>query len=67
MTWARATSAGWLGDIITLGTTVSAFGCCLASTVGASRMIYAMARDAAASAAWQGVALVTPAAAALVI
>ena len=24
----------WVGDVITLGTTVSAFGCCLASTVG---------------------------------
>jgi amino acid transporter len=35
----------WLGNIITLGTTVSAFGCCLACTVGASRMIYAMHRD----------------------
>jgi amino acid transporter len=35
----------WVGNIITLGTTVSAFGCCLACTVGASRMIYAMSRD----------------------
>ena len=35
----------WVGNIITLGTTVSAFGCCLACTVGASRMIYAMTRD----------------------
>jgi amino acid transporter len=35
----------WLGNVITLGTTVSAFGCCLACTVGASRMIYAMHRD----------------------
>jgi amino acid transporter len=35
----------WLGNIITLGTTISAFGCCLACTVGASRMIYAMSRD----------------------
>jgi amino acid transporter len=37
--------ASWLGNIITLGTTISAFGCCLACTVGASRMIYAMSRD----------------------
>ena len=36
----------WIGDIITLGTTISAFGCCLASTVGASRLMYALARDA---------------------
>ena len=34
VTWARATSARWVGDVITLGTTISAFGCCLASTVG---------------------------------
>ncbi len=38
--------AAWLGDVITLGTTISAFGCCLASTVGASRLMYALARDA---------------------
>ena len=35
----------WIGDVITLGTTISAFGCCLASTVGASRLMYALARD----------------------
>jgi amino acid transporter len=35
----------WVGNIITLGTTVSAFSCCLASTVGAARMVYAMSRD----------------------
>jgi amino acid transporter len=35
----------WVGNIITLGTTISAFGCCLACTVGAARMIYAMSRD----------------------
>ncbi len=35
----------WLGDIITLGTTISAFGCCLACTVGASRLVFAMSRD----------------------
>ena len=27
-------AAGWLGDVITLGTTISAFGCCLASDRG---------------------------------
>jgi amino acid transporter len=36
----------WVGDVITLGTAVSAFGCCLASTVGAARLMYALARDA---------------------
>src|SRR3984957_2996728 len=35
----------WLGNVITAGTTVSAFGCCLACTVGAARLIYAMSRD----------------------
>jgi amino acid transporter len=35
----------WVGNVITLGTTISAFGCCLACTVGAARMIYAMSRD----------------------
>jgi amino acid transporter len=35
----------WVGNIITLGTTISAFGCCLACTVGASRMVFAMSRD----------------------
>src|SRR5579859_4659647 len=35
----------WVGNIITLGTMISAFGCCLACTVGASRMIFAMSRD----------------------
>ena len=36
----------WVGDVVTLGTTVSAFGCCLASTVGAARLMYALSRDA---------------------
>ena len=35
----------WVGNVITLGTTVSAFGCCLACTVGAARIVYAMSRD----------------------
>jgi amino acid transporter len=37
--------AHWIGDIITLGTSVSAFGCVLACTVGASRILYALSRD----------------------
>jgi amino acid transporter len=37
--------SAWVGDVITAGTTISAFGCCLACTVGAARMIYAMSRD----------------------
>ena len=35
----------WVGDVITLGTTISAFGCCLACTVGASRLLFALSRD----------------------
>lgn len=37
--------AGWVGDIITAGAAVSAFGCCLACLVGASRLLYAFSRD----------------------
>jgi amino acid transporter len=37
----------WVGYVITLGTTFSAFGCCLASTVGAARLMYALSRDTA--------------------
>jgi amino acid transporter len=35
----------WVGDVITLGTTFSAFGCCLACIVGAARLMYALSRD----------------------
>jgi amino acid transporter len=35
----------WVGNVLTLGTAISAFGCCLACTVGAARVIYAMSRD----------------------
>ena len=37
--------AGWFGDLIIGGTIISAFGCCMASTVGASRLIFSFARD----------------------
>jgi amino acid transporter len=37
--------AGWIGDLITIGAAISAFGCCLACMVGASRLAYAFARD----------------------
>jgi amino acid transporter len=36
----------WVGDVVTLGTAFSAFGCCLACTVGAARLMYALSRDA---------------------
>jgi amino acid transporter len=37
--------ASWLGNIITVGAMISAFGCALACTVGASRLVFAMGRD----------------------
>ena len=47
----------WLGDLITLGAAVSAFGCALACSVGASRLLFALGRDGIAPAA---VARVSP-------
>jgi amino acid transporter len=35
----------WVGDLISLGAAVSAFGCALACAVSASRLTYALARD----------------------
>ena len=35
----------WVGDLISLGATISAFACCLACTVGAARLLFAMNRD----------------------
>ena len=32
----------WVGDLISLGAAISAFGCCLACVVGASRLLFAM-------------------------
>ncbi|MFL6135968.1 MAG: APC family permease [Nocardioidaceae bacterium] len=37
----------WVGNLITLGASVSAFACCLACVVGASRMLFALVRDLA--------------------
>ncbi|HEX4725423.1 MAG TPA: APC family permease [Pseudonocardiaceae bacterium] len=36
----------WVGDLISLGAAISAFGCCLACVVGGSRLLYALGRDA---------------------
>ncbi|HWC84242.1 MAG TPA: APC family permease [Pseudonocardiaceae bacterium] len=38
--------APWIGDAITLGATVSAFGCCLACVVGGARLLFGLSRDA---------------------
>jgi amino acid transporter len=35
----------WVGDAITLGAAISAFGCMLACIVGGSRLLFALARD----------------------
>src|SRR4051812_25476506 len=35
----------WVGHVITLGAAISAFGCCLACMVGASRLLFALVRD----------------------
>ncbi len=35
----------WVGDLISLGAAISAFGCALACAVGASRLLYALSRD----------------------
>jgi amino acid transporter len=37
----------WVGHLITLGACVSAFACCLACVVGASRLLFAITRDLA--------------------
>ncbi len=42
--------AAWVGDLITIGATVSAFGCALACAVGAARLLFALARDGLAPA-----------------
>ncbi len=35
----------WIGTVITLGAAISAFGCCLATVVGGSRLAFSLARD----------------------
>jgi amino acid transporter len=37
--------AAWVGDLITVGAAISAFGCALACAVSAARMLFALARD----------------------
>ncbi len=58
----------WVGDLITLGASISAFACCLACVVGASRLLYAISRDLSPrSGLAQTGSYGTPAAAAVVI
>jgi amino acid transporter len=44
--------AAWVGDLITVGAAVSAFGCALACAVGAARMLFALSRDGIGPAAF---------------
>jgi amino acid transporter len=44
-TLGRSYVAPWFGDVIIAGTVISAFGCCMASCIGASRLIFSFARD----------------------
>ena len=37
--------ATWVGEVITIGAAVSAFGCALACAVGAARLLFALGRD----------------------
>jgi amino acid transporter len=46
-TLGRTYVAGFVGDVVTLGSTIAAVGCCLATVLGASRILFAMARGAA--------------------
>ena len=59
----------WLGDLISLGAAVSAFGCALACLVGASRLLFALARDGVAPVALARVSPTrhTPVAAAIAV
>jgi amino acid transporter len=60
--------ASWIGDVVTLGACISAFACCLACVVGASRLLFAVMRDLhPASALARTGKHGTPAAAAVVI
>src|SRR4051794_8885005 len=63
--------ADWVGDLITLGAAISAFGCCLACVVGAPRLPFAFARDTRRDAGRSGLASTTaagtPAVAAIVV
>ena len=43
--------ANWVGEAVTLGAAVSAFACCLACVVAASRLLFAVSRDVSPSAA----------------
>jgi len=46
---------GWVGDIVTLGTSISAFGCALACLVGCARLLFALSRDGVGPASLAGV------------
>ncbi len=45
----------WVGDVISLGAAISAFGCALACAVGAARLLFALSRDGVGPAALSNV------------
>jgi len=47
--------AAWVADLIVIGAAFSAAACCLASLVGASRLVFALSRDGMGPAALAGV------------
>jgi amino acid transporter len=47
--------ASWVGEVITIGAAISAFGCALASVVGAARLLFALSRDGVGPAAFDKV------------
>jgi len=59
----------WVGDLISFGAAVSAFGCSLACAVGASRLLFALSRDGVTPVALSRVSPTrrTPVAAALAV
>jgi len=58
----------WVGDVVTLGTAISAFGCALACLVGCARLLFALSRDGVGPRPLAGVSTThgTPAAASVV-
>lgn len=51
--------AGFVGDIVTAGSTVAAIGCCLATVIAASRLVFAMSRGALPNSSLQRVSATT--------
>ncbi|HEX3785358.1 MAG TPA: APC family permease [Pseudonocardiaceae bacterium] len=48
-------AGSWVGEAISLGAAISAFGCCLACVVGGSRLLFALGRDGNSDASASGI------------